>query len=422
MKKIINSAFRHPLISGSTIVFIGSMLTSLLNYLFNLGAGRLLTSSDYGIFASLMSVFNIFSVFSLTIIIVFTKFTASFVGQKKEELIKPLLIKGNRLINVFSFIACGLIVIFSQQLSNFLNINNAILVNITSATLFFSFISSVGVGVLQGELKFIYLSMLNIFSSLVKLILGFILILAGFKVFGAIGAFFMSSIFTYLFILISLRRFKKKGTSDEIHIPNLRKSLSVYALPVLLSTLGTTALITLDIILVKHFFDPQIAGQYAALSLMGRSIFYVVSPISVVLFPLIAQKKERKEKLFGTLLLSIFLIGIPSLVLSIIYFIFPGFIIHVFFPAEEYKALVPLMGPFSIFMLLYSLVFLFNSFYLSIGKIKILGATLLAAAVEIIFINFAHSSMNQIVNGLILITFLLLFSLLLYYRNATRET
>lgn len=421
MRRVISLAIKHPLISGSSIIVVGSMFTSILNYLFNLGMGRLLSTSDYGTFASLISVFNIFSVFSSTIIIVFTKFAASFIGQKKEELIGPLLVKGNVLIGALSFVVCALLIVFSSKISNFLNISNSFLVTITSATLFFSFLASVGVGVLQGQMRFVHISLLNISTSLVKLILGILLVLVGLNTFGAIGAFFMASVFAYLFIFVSLRRFLKKNLSNRIHVPNLRKNLTVYAAPVLLSTLGTTAFITLDIILIKHFFSPEIAGQYAALSLMGRSIFYVVSPISVVLFPLIAQKKERKEKLFGTLLLSVLLTGLPSLILSGIYFTFPEFVINIFFPAQGYKVLAPLMGPFSILVLLYSLVFLLNSFYLSIGKIKILTLTLVGSIVEIIFIIFMHQSIGRIVTGLIVIVFLLLFGLLLYYPNTTKS-
>ena len=309
--------FRHPLISGSSIVVIGSMLTSVLNYFFNLGMGRLLTVSDYGIFASLISIFNIFSVMSLTIIMVFTKFSASLVGQKKEQLMSQLLKKGILWVGELSVIISGIIILFSSQISRFLNIDNPILIDITAVTLFFALLSSVGMGILQGVLRFISLSALNIFSSLVKLVLGFILVAAGLKVIGAIGAFFLSSVFSFIFVTISLSEVAKGNRSEEFHTPNLRRNLSAYAIPVFLSTLGLTAFMTIDIILVKHFFKPNIAGQYAALSLMGRSIFYVVAPITVVLFPLIVQRKERREKFFGTFLLSIILMGLPSLLVII---------------------------------------------------------------------------------------------------------
>lgn len=421
MKEKIKTIIKHPLISGGTILIVGSTITSGLNYLFNLVMGRFLSVSDYGIFASLMSIFNIFSVFSLTIMTVFTKFTASYVGKQKEEFIKPLFIKGTLWIGIISLFMCGIIIIFSSQISHFLNIDDRLLINITSAALFFSFLASVGIGVLQGTLKFGLLSYLNIFSSVVKLVLGIILILIGYKVLGAIGAFFFSSLFCYFFTFIPLFQYIKGGKFNEIDVPFLYKNLSIYGMPVFFSTLGMTGFLTIDIILVKHFFDPQVAGQYAALSLIGRSIFYVVAPITTALFPIIAQKKERKEKLFGTLSLSMLLIALPSLMLSIIYFVFPKLIISIFFPGDEYKTFAPLIGLFSISILFYSLSFLLTNFYLSVGKTRVFLLTIIGVVFEVIFIIFFHQSISQIINGLIAISFLLLLSLLLYYPKVSKS-
>src|SRR5581483_11672174 len=288
MKKHIINLIKHPLISGSSIVVVGSMMASVLNYLFNLEMGRMLSVSDYGIFSSLISLFNIFSVFSLTIITVFTKFTATFVGEKNEKLIRPLFIKGSLWIGGIALIISGLIIIFSSQISHFLNITQTLLVDITSVSLFFAFLTSIGMGILQGALKFFSLSFLNIFSSIVKLVLGVVLVVAGFKALGAVEAFFLASLFAYIYMFFPLREYIKKSSLDEVYVPDLHKSLSIYAIPVFFSTLGMTAFVTIDIILVKHFFNPDTAGQYSALSLMGRSIFYVVAPITTVLFPLIA--------------------------------------------------------------------------------------------------------------------------------------
>ncbi len=54
MRKIIHSALKHPLISGSTVIFVGSMVANIINYIFNLVMGRLLLPADYGILISLI--------------------------------------------------------------------------------------------------------------------------------------------------------------------------------------------------------------------------------------------------------------------------------------------------------------------------------------------------------------------------------
>lgn len=422
MRRKIHKLFAHPLISGSSIVVAGFLLANLLNYFFNLVMGRMLSKSDYGIFASLIAIFNIFSVFSFTITTVFTKFTASYVGRKKQELIGPLFLKGNLWVGIFSLLICGMIVVFASSISRFLHISGVALVNITAISLFFFFLYSVSLGVLGGLLKFIHISFLNSFSSLIKLVLGIALVLSGAKVFGALNGVFLASVIGYVFGFFLLARFIKKMGGDNFSLRNLHREITGYGLPVFLSTIGVTAFISVDIILIKHFFDAGTAGQYAALSLMGRAIFYIASPISLVLFPLIAQKKERKEKLYGTLLLSVFLVGFPSVVLSIIYFLFPTVVLNIFFPSEEYKILTSYLGFFSIFILFYALSYVLNSFYLSIGKGRVFLLTIGASILEIIFIYFFHQSIFQIIVGLIAISFLLLVSLLLYYPYATKSS
>lgn len=422
MKKKIISVLKHPLISGSTILIMGSLLANVINYLSNLVVARLLIPSDYGIFASLLSIFNIFAVFSTTISTVFTKFTAVFIGQKNEQLISALIKKGTIWVGALSFFVSGIIIIFSFQIAHFLNIKDTILVVITSLALLISLLSSVPSGVLQGLMKFVNFTLVNVFSSTFKLILIIAFLLAGFRVFGAMGAFLVATIVGYIASFVPIRKYLWRNKNLTLKIHNLYHKLSAYAFPVFLSSIGMTAMITMDIVLVKHFFSAEIAGRYSALSLMGRSIFYAVQPITFALFPLIVQKKERKEKLLGTVLLSFVLMGIPALILSLIYFNYPMLILKIFFPSEEYLSLIPYLGPFSIFILFYILSFLLNSFYISIGKIKVFSLTIGASIIEIISIVFFHRDLNQIITGLIVSSFLLLLSLLLYYPNATKTS
>lgn len=417
MKQKIKQAFSHPLISGSTIILVGSFFANLLNFGFNLAMGRLLLPSDYGNLAALISIFNIFSVFSATVITVFTKFTASYVGKEKEGLIGRLIIKGTVWVGGISLLIAAILLIFTVQLSDFLKINDKTIIYLTILSLVFSFLSAVTFGVLQGLMKFFYFSFLNIFSSFGKLVIGVMLILLGLKVVGAMSALLFSTLLGYILAFLPLYRYMKRENSNG-SLGKIYRELTKYAFPVFLSGLGMTSLISSDIILVKHFFDPVTAGQYAALSIMGRSIFYVVGPITFVLFPIIAQKIERKEKLGDTILLSVALVGLPCLVLSGIYFIFPDLIRLIFFPASEYASLKPYLGPFSIFICFYSFAWLLNSLYLSVGKTSVFIFTLSAAILEIVLITFFHENIMQIVLELIVVSFVFLASLLLYYRKA----
>lgn len=421
MKKLIKSAIAHPLISGSTVIFVGSMFASVFNYLFNLLMGRFLSVSEYGTFAALISVFNIFSVFDIAFTMVFSKLSASLAGQKKEEKIGSLFVAGNIWVGIFSFALCLFLVLLSPKISQFLNVNSTSLVLIIIVALFFVFLSTVSSGVLQGLLKFYSFSFIKIISSFSRLVLGISFVLLGYKVFGAIMAFFLSSLASYIFAFYPLRKYITHKVRDGFTLSSLHKEAYSYTIPVFLSNIGITALTSLDIILVKHYFSSTIAGQYAALSLMGRAIYYFISPISSVLFPIIAQKKERKEKLTGTLILSLILISFPVISLSIFYFTFPRFVLGFFFPGKGYMTLASLLGPFSIFIVFYTILYLLNNFYLSLGKTRVFLFSLTAAFLEAMIIIIFHNSIGQVVAGLITISFLLLISLLLYYPSVAKN-
>lgn len=419
MRQKILNLIKHPLISGSAILVVGSLIANIFNYLFNLSMGRLLSPADYGILASIIAMINIILVLPTTITIIFTKFSASYAGQGKEELLSVLLRKGTISSGIVGLFLSIVYLIFSPQISNFLHIQNITLIYIVSIVLFFNFLSAVANGALQGLLKFFAFSVAYSLSTFSKFILGVFFVLAGLKVLGSVFAIVSASILGYVFAAIPLLKYFLVKKEKNLVIPNLNKQLFTYGVPVLLAWLGITSITYIDTILVKHFFAPIAAGQYAALSLMGRTIFFIVSPIVMVFFPLIAQKKERKEDLLGTILLSVFLVGVPVIFLSAVFYLFPGLIIRIFFPAEIYKSLAVYLGPFSIFIILYTFSWLLNSYYLSVGKLLVFVFTLAAAVLEVLLIIIFHQNIQQIINNLIIVTFLLLIGLLVYYPHKT---
>lgn len=414
MKKKIYKVISHPLISGGAVIIIGSSIGNVFNYLFNLSMGRLLTVVEYGILASLISLFNIFIVFSVSITTVFSKFSASFIAKNKNDHIGILFKKGTMFIGLIGLIITLLIIIMSASIANFLKIKDILLIDLIAISLFFSFLSSVASGILQGLFRFFNYSMVYVLGALSKVILAIIFVFLSFHVFGPVWAILLSTGIAYLAAIYSLKNFLYKDKIKGLVLPNLHGELVSYGLPVLLSSIGLTLIYTMDVILVKHFFSGVAAGQYAALSLMGRSIFFIVAPLSSVFFTLIAQKKERNENLSGTVFMSVALTAAPAIILSGVYFLFPGLILHVFFPAKEYLVLVPYLGPFSIFILFYTLSNLLNSYYLSIGQTSVYFLTLIAAILEILYIVLFHNSLTQVVNGMVLLSFLLLIALLMY--------
>ena len=153
----------------------------------------------------------------------------------------------------------------------------------------------------------------------------------------------------------------------------------------------------------------------------GKAIFYLTAPIYFVFFPLIAQKKERNEKLFETVLLAGLVIVLFSSVLSFVYFLYPDLILNIFFPAKAYKMLAPYLGFYSIYILVFSLAMLLNNYFLSIGKTGIYKINLFCGVLFIVLISIFHSALFQVIEVLFSVSFLLLLLLLVYYKYNAKD-
>lgn len=415
MRKYIINFVKHPLIIGSTIIFIGSFAANIGNYFFNLILGRFLFVTDYGIYSSLISFLALFGIFPSAFTTIFAKFAAAYGVRKKDENLNSLLVNGFRIILLLSIGVFIILTFFVSYIGNFLHIQDIKLLFIIFLIISVSILSSLPFGILQGEMRFYLLSFFNIFTPLLKIALGFIFLFLGLKVLGVTLAILFASIIPVIFIFFLFWRRYKKPTKSLLDKSIFFREFKNHSFKFFLATLGLTILTSADVMLVKHFFRPEEAGQYAALSLMGKSIFYLASPIYFVFFPLIAQKQEKNESLHGTLLLAAFIITMCSVILSFVYFLFPHIILNVFFPAKEYSILTSYLGPFSIYIIVFSNATLFNNFLLSIGKSGIYITNLLVAFIFVLFFYFFHSSFYQVITILFVTSFLLLALHLLYY-------
>lgn len=418
MKNRVATLIRHPLISGSSIVLLGSLTANFINYLFNLAMGRLLHVADYGLLISLTSFFVIFIVFTNAFSSIFAKFTAKYLAHKDKEGLDSLIVEGFKIVLVFALVVFFLLLSLSKVLALLFHTQNLVLLIISFAAVFFSLIGSLSSGLLQGKMRFLFLAFLYVTNSIIKLIVGIFLVVLGFNVVGGMAGHIVSglilTLITLYFLFTSIKRAKasKEKRAEKEFFEEFRK----YTLQFMLATLGLAVITNGDTILMRHFLQPVAAGQYAALSLMGKVIFYFTTPIYFVFFPLVAHKKEKNESVLGTLLLAGGIILLFSLASSLIYFLFPNLVLKVFFPSKAYLSLAPYLGLYSIYILIFSIAYLFNNFFLSIGKTGVFKINILCAFIFIFSISLFHANLFQIIGDLFVVSFLLLLSLIVYYK------
>lgn len=411
MRKLINVAIKNPLISGSSIIFLGSLFANPLNFLFNLFMTRNLTVADYGTLASLMSLITLTTIPAGALFPTVVKFAASYFAKNELDMVRGLFFKVSKLTIPLGLVALVIFIIFNQQISQFFRIRDSMLILLVGAIVAISFISVPNQPILQAKLAFRFIAFNTVFGSLLKLFFGLLLIYLGFSIWGALLALIVSSIIPYLLSFTQLTFILKK----EVHVPHISiKKLILYGIPSTITLFSLTSFASTDIILVKHFFNNTDAGLYAGVSLIGRIVFFLTAPIGTVMFPLIVQKHTRKENFHTDFRIAMLLVIVPSCFVIVAYYFIPDFILTLS-TKKEFISVSSLLWLFGVFSAIYGVLTVFINFYLSIEKTKVFIPVAFGAVVQAVMLWFFHKTFLQVLIISITITGLLLVSLLLYY-------
>lgn len=412
MKNTLKKIATHPLISGSLIIFSGTLFANVFNFLFNLFLSRNLSVSDYGILASLVSLILLCALIADSLAPTIVSFAGSYFAKQEHDKISDFFLQ----ITKISFLAGGIVlvvlILFTKAIGDFFNIKDNSLIILVGVIVFFGFASSATRSILQAKLAFKYITFMYIFSAIIKFLGGVLLVIQGFGVRGALWGFFLSFSVPYFLSLIPLRSFLRIRKNNSV--VSVLKLIS-YGGPATLTLMGLTLFITTDIILVKHFFSSKEAGLYAGLSLIGRVIYFFSAPIGLVMFPLIVHRHAKNDDYKHIFKLSLLVVFLLSAAVTTFYFLFPNFVVSIFLKRQEYFTIVPLVGLFGIFITLYSMVSILANFYLSIKKTYVFVPVISTAFLQAVLIWIYHNNFLQIILISIFSISLLFLYLLLYY-------
>lgn len=403
----IKKFITHPLFSGSAIMIGGGMVINIVNYVYHLVMGRILGPVDYGILASLFSIIYIVGIVPSSTSVAIVKFISS---AKNSGDISTIYKSLNKFVFMIAIAFSVLTIILSPLIANFLNIKNVFLVVLIGPVLFFSLITLVNQATSQGLLRFMGFVLPNFVSSIIKICLGTFLVVIGFSVFGAIVGVFIGALLAYFISTLYIKEISKTKVSQKNF--NLEPFLK-YSLPVFLQALAFTSIFTTDLILVKHFLSPFDAGIYAALSTLGKIVFFASSPISSVMFPVVAGRSSKGEKYLKIFWGSFALTFIVSTMVVGVYYFFPDFAINILYGSVYLSASSDLIW-MGLFILVYTQAILLVNFSLSLGKTKIIIFPVLAAIGQAIFIWIFHSNIKEILQVSLIICTLMFFGEVVY--------
>lgn len=410
--KLIKATLLDSFMRATVWVFLGTGILSIGNYLYHVIMGRMLGPSEYGVLESIISFSYILSVPLLTLNLIIVKYVSSYKGKNDYTSISSFYAF---LIQRFlreGVVICLILILLSPFITSFLHLSSYSYSILLVLFVFTGLFSGLGRGVLQGMSNFFGLAVSNIVEATSKLFIAILLVFIGLKAQGGIIGIVISSVLAFIaaYLFLSKIRVKNvKSFSDH-------KLIGKYTFPTFFTTLALTSLFTSDVLLARHFLPAQTAGYYAALSVLGKVVYFAVSPISLVMFPFVSERHAKGEKYTNILLISLSLTFLGSFSVVGIYYLFPELAVLSLF-GRHFISISSYVANFGIFIALYSLCFLLANFFLSIHRMVATYMVVVAAVVQIILLYFFHYGIGQMISINIGITFLLLISLLLYYAN-----
>lgn len=382
------------LVRGGLLVFIGNNISNFGNFLYNLFMGRLLGPEKYGELGAILSLMVLISlpigIFNLLLV----KIISSYWGRKDVNAINSILASLTPKLFILGLIFTAVLLLSKTLLLNFLNLESLLPIIVVSLSFVLTGPSILVKAILTGTLSFYYMTLNSLVETTLKVVISVILVYLNFHIVGALLGPIIGGIVVYLLTLLELKAVL--GAAKELKKWRFERKMFYQFLSLFLGTLALTAFINIDIILVRHFFPTIIAGQYTALSTIGKIIFFAVGPVITVMFPVISARVSGGLPyiipLLGTI---VFALGLAVSVM-VVFFLFPQVIIVILF-GNKYFDIIPYLGVFSFFMTIYTINSILTHFLLSISYYQPIYPLFLISLLQGFFIFIFHDNIWQVI-------------------------
>jgi O-antigen/teichoic acid export membrane protein len=289
------------ILSGSFVLLSGSGLATATNFVYNIAVARFLGPNGFGHATAVYTLLTLISAVTLSFQIISAKVVAQQSSAERKY-------AGYRGFHQGAW-ACGILVallllVFQKGIAGYLNLPSPILVVLLAiGTAFYVPLGSRR-GYLQGAYGFRRLATNLVLEGAVRLGGSLLLMFLGLDVRGVIAANSAAVAAAYFAIVPEAAT----RMPNPIHLLYALRETS----QAIVFFSGQVLINNCDIVLVKHYFLPEVAGLYAAVAMVGRVIYALSSAVVNSMFPLVAgtsQEERRDLKVIATSLLLVLTIG-----------------------------------------------------------------------------------------------------------------
>lgn len=392
---------------NSSLFYFGSLFINFGRYLFHLLLLRFLSPSSYGEFLSYVSLLYLLTIPSGVIQTLVSRDVSLFFGKQDFRSIKHFFYFLSPLALVPALLISVLVIFFANPLAHLLTADPAAFIVLSLMTIT-SILGAVLRSYLPALQRFTTQVLIGFIELLILIASAYLFLIFKLGALSGVLAMFLSGVIAILLSGYLLRSYllpkpKKVGTFKINHI-------FLYSL---IFSAGTLSLMSTDILLVRYFFSSHDSGLYSALSVIGRMIFFGLTPIGSLILPIAASRyasKQSTSSVYLKLILSAGFLGIGAVSL---FSLFPDLVVRLL-SGSEYLAITSLIPFISLTMFFLSLNQLTLSYLLAVGKEKGTYLLFFFALLQPLLIIFIHSSLYQVITLNLTLQLCLFITLVIY--------
>lgn len=386
---------------GSLVFMLVSTGVNGLNLVHNVLMGRLLSPADYSQLTFIITLQLLIGLLPTVLQTIVARFTARYHAQDEAILLDILRQRIGKLGWGIGTIVGVMMLALSPMLVSMFQLNSIGL--LLPVVIFIPFFVRMGVdrGLLQGIEGYFWLSSAYLSEAVIRLglgvFLGYALLSVGRSLDGAIWGLAQSMIITWFISWLAIRHFALQNTSgNQPSISNYQQGWIHLGWITGLALVGQMLITNSDFILVKNFFSPDDAGLYAAVSVLGRIVYFGALPLTIVLVPLIARRQALDEPTRPILVLLI--VGGVSVcgLLILAALIFAPNVLSLLY-GEVYVSAAGLLAPYALAASLYTLTNLVITYQLALGSGGETFLPIVAGIAQVILVIVFHESLVQVI-------------------------
>ncbi len=284
------------LMAGGAALGVAMIIANAGNYLLNVFLGRWLTPAEFADANLMVTIMLLVTAIAISLQLIAARFAGINAVAADRAATDALAGWLERRALVAGTIVAVVLIGGASFWREFFNSASAWPFVILGIGMPFYLVQAVGRGVLQGHLTFRPLAATFIVEMVVRVATGIGLVALGFGVGGATvgltASFF--AVWIHVRLLIGRRR-PEPMTAQAVSV------LVSYVGPVAVLLFGQIVINNGDVLIAKRFLDPDTAGVYAAIALVGRAVFFLSWSVATTLFPAAARRDELGQSSHGLL-------------------------------------------------------------------------------------------------------------------------